>query len=65
MKNEEGGDLGKLFSRLAEKGRASNNGYDIQLIQKEAEALYKVRLGYKYYCRFFSENQSFCDLKGR
>jgi hypothetical protein len=44
MKNEEGGDLGKLFRKLAGASRASNHGYDIEFIHKEAEALFNVKL---------------------
>jgi hypothetical protein len=42
MKNEEGGDLGKVFNNLIQEKRPSNHGYDVQLLQKDVEALYKV-----------------------
>jgi hypothetical protein len=44
IKKEVGGDFGKLLRALAEGGRPANHGYDIDLMRKEAKALYEVSL---------------------
>ena len=42
MKNEQGGDLGRVFRSIASGGRAENHGFELDMVKKEAQNLYDV-----------------------
>jgi len=44
LRNEEGGDLGRLYRAIASGGRSENHGYDQNLVKNEAQQLYDVIL---------------------
>ncbi len=44
IKEETGGNFGKLLRALAEGGRPCNHGYDTDAMRKEAKALYEVKI---------------------
>ncbi|RNA16722.1 annexin A13 [Brachionus plicatilis] len=66
LKNEEGGDLGRLFRSLASGGRRENHGYDKEFIEKETQNLYdagegKTGTDEKEFVRILS-SRSFAEL---
>lgn len=66
LKNEEGGDLGRLFRSLASGGRRENHGYDKDYIEKETQNLYdagegKTGTDEKEFIRILS-SRSFAEL---
>jgi hypothetical protein len=42
LRNEESGDLGRLYRSIASGGRSENHGYDQNLVKNEAQQLYDV-----------------------
>lgn len=42
LKNEQGGDLGRIFRSIASGGRAENHGFEPDMVKKEAQNLYDV-----------------------
>jgi hypothetical protein len=42
LRNEQGGDLGRLYRSIASGGRSENHGYDQNLVKSEAQQIYDV-----------------------